>query len=426
MRRSTPVTQATFRTLAQPAVMSLGEAVEPRTTHADAASPLEIVVPVYNEEADLARSVQRLRHYLDTSFPVPTLITVADNASTDRTWSVAQDLAGHLNGVRAVRLEQRGRGRALRSVWSNSNAQVVCYMDVDLATDLTGLLPLVAPLLSGHSDLAIGSRLAPGARVVRGPKRELISRCYNLVVRAALGSRFSDAQCGFKAMRSDVARSLLPLVEDNDWFFDTELLVLAERNGFRIHEVAVDWVDDHDSRVDIAHTAAADLRGIWRLLREFAQGRGRTELHPRRVLPGTELASFARIGVLSTLGWLGLWLLLRPTLGSLVANVVALAVCTVINTVANGYFTFASRGPFRQRDQLIGGMAAFAASAGFTTLVLLTATALGATSAAAELFALLAGNGLVALVRFLLLRAWAFRTHGRQHVSAPIPEGAGP
>src|SRR5207237_2884748 len=136
-----------------------------------------------------------------------------------------------------------------------SRARVVAYMDVDLSTRLDAMLPLVAPVLSGHSDVAIGSRLAADARVVRGAKREVISRTYNLLLKATLRNRFSGAQCGFKALRSDVAEALLPLVEDDGWFFDTELLVLAEHNGLRIHEVPVDWVDDPDSRVDLAGTA---------------------------------------------------------------------------------------------------------------------------------------------------------------------------
>ena len=141
-------------------------------------------------------------------------------------------------------------------------------MDVDLSTDLAALLPLVAPLLSGHSDLAIGSRLARGARVVRGAKREFISRCYNLILRASLAARFTDAQCGFKAIRADVAARLLPLVQDTGWFFDTELLVLAQRAGLRIHEVPVDWVDDPDSRVDIR------VHGNGRPARRRAAGQG--------------------------------------------------------------------------------------------------------------------------------------------------------
>ncbi len=139
--------------------------------------------------------------------------------------------------MRAVHLDEKGRGRALRATWLASPARVVAYMDVDLSTDLDALLPLVAPLLSGHSDVAIGTRLAPGSRVVRGAKREIISRSYNLILKTLLGNGFSDAQCGFKALRADVARALVPLVDDEGWFFDTELLVLAEHNGLRIHEV---------------------------------------------------------------------------------------------------------------------------------------------------------------------------------------------
>jgi glycosyltransferase involved in cell wall biosynthesis len=225
---------------------------------------VEIVIPVFNEETDLARSVLRLHEHLET-FPFGVCITIADNASTDDTWQIAGSLARSVPRVRAVRLAEKGRGRALRAAWQASEATVVAYMDVDLSTDLKALLPLVAPLLSGHSDIAIGSRLTRGARVTRGPKRELISRAYNLILHVALHARFSDAQCGFKAMRGDCARALLPHVEDTGWFFDTELLVLAERSGRRIHEVPVDWVDDADSRVNVIPTAIADLRGVVRL-----------------------------------------------------------------------------------------------------------------------------------------------------------------
>ena len=238
---------------------------------------VEIVVPVYNEEAGLEASGLRLQRYLAERFPLSWRITIADNASVDATWGIACRLARDVPGVRAVHLPRKGRGRALRAVWSTSPCPVVAYMDVDLSTDLDALLPLVAPLLSGHSDVAIGTRLARGSRVVRGPKREVISRSYNLLLKATLGNGFSDAQCGFKAVRADVARALLPLVEDDAWFFDTELLVLAEHNGLRIHEVEVDWVDDPDSRVDLVTTARDDLKGVWRMRRRFARGEGRLE-----------------------------------------------------------------------------------------------------------------------------------------------------
>lgn len=195
------------------------------------AAVLDVVVPVHNEEADLAPCVRRLHAHLSAHFPYPFRITVADNASVDATLAVAEALAAELPEVRVRHLAAKGRGRALRATWSASDAPVLAYMDVDLSTDLAALLPLVAPLISGHSDLAIGTRLARTSRVVRGAKREVISRAYNLLLRGTLAARFSDAQCGFKAIRADVARELLPLVQDTGWFFDTELLVLAQRAG---------------------------------------------------------------------------------------------------------------------------------------------------------------------------------------------------
>ena len=253
------------------AAVLLRDEPEPWTGMCD----VEIVIPVYNEEAVLAASIVRLHDYLVRRFPLSWLVTIADNASTDGTWAEARRLTRELDGVRATHIERKGRGRALRACWSSSSASVVAYMDVDLSTDLDALLPLVAPLLSGHSDVSIGTRLARGARVVRGPRREVISRGYNLILRAAFRNRFSDAQCGFKAVRADLARDLLPLIDDDGWFFDTELLVLAEHNGLRIHEVPVDWVDDPDSRVDLVRTARDDLRGVPRMLVSLARGEGR-------------------------------------------------------------------------------------------------------------------------------------------------------
>jgi glycosyltransferase involved in cell wall biosynthesis len=226
---------------------------------------VEIAIPVNNEQVALEQSVRRLHAFCSESLPYPFRIVIADNASEDGTAAIGARLAEELDAVAYLRLSEKGRGRALRRVWSRSDAEVLAYMDVDLSTGLEALLPLVAPLISGHSDLAIGTRLAHGSRVVRGPKREVISRIYNRLLHLSLRSRFSDAQCGFKAGRADVVKALLPQVEDQAWFFDTELLVLAERSGLRIHEVPVDWVDDPDSRVDIVSTALEDLRGIARL-----------------------------------------------------------------------------------------------------------------------------------------------------------------
>jgi glycosyltransferase involved in cell wall biosynthesis len=237
----------------------------PTAFPAPARPVVEIVVPVHNEEAALERSIRRLHRFLDLNMPFPWRVVIADNASTDSTTAIARALALELPGTEAMVLAAKGRGRALRAAWSQSDADVLCYMDVDLSTDLRALLPLVAGLVSGHSDVAIGTRLASGSRVVRGRKRDLISRAYNRLLRLVLGARFSDAQCGFKAVSAQAALPLLAEVEDDDWFFDTELLMLAQRRGLRIHEVAVDWIDDPDSRVAIVPTALADLRGVARL-----------------------------------------------------------------------------------------------------------------------------------------------------------------
>jgi glycosyltransferase involved in cell wall biosynthesis len=245
---------------------------------------LEVVIPVYNEEETLARSVLRLHNFLSQEFPYSWMITIADNASIDATPEIAQALATDLEYLSVVRLEQQGRGRALRAAWSRSHARVVAYMDADLSTDLRALLPLVAPLLSGHSEIAIGSRLLRSSRVDRGLKREFISRSYNRLLHAVLHARFSDAQCGFKAVRADALRELLPRIQDEGWFFDTELLVLAQRRGLRIHEVPVDWIEDPDSSVAILATALEDLRGVVRLA--FRSRRGlRTQSRPLRTLP---------------------------------------------------------------------------------------------------------------------------------------------
>src|SRR5260370_27128101 len=326
------------------------------TADSAAASPeVEIVVPVRNEERDLASGIRRLPAYLKDRFPFSARITIADNGSTDGTWAAAVALAGQLDLVRAVRMDQPGRGRALRSIWSASDARVLAYMDVDLSTDLNALLPLVAPLLSGHSDLAIGTRLAPGARVIRGPRREVISRCYNLLLRATLRAGFSDAQCGFKAIRAEQASVLLPLTEDVGWFFDTELLVLAERAGLRIHEIPVDWIDDADSRVDLVATALADLRGIARLGSGLLRGSirvpllgspspgGEDGLDRRPSAPRSlrsQLARFVAIGVASTVAYVLLYVVLRGAMAAQAAHALSLLATPPAHTPVNPRFPF--------------------------------------------------------------------------------------
>jgi putative flippase GtrA len=383
------------------------------------APQVDIVVPVKDEERDLAPSVRRLCSYLREQFPFSARVTIADNGSTDRTWAVATALSRELPGVTAIHMEKPGRGRALRAIWSASDAQVLAYMDVDLSTDLNALLPLVAPLLSGHSDIAIGTRLAHGSRVIRGPRREVISRSYNLLLRASLGAEFTDAQCGFKAIRRDQAQVLLPLTEDTGWFFDTELLVLGERAGLRIHEVPVDWIDDTDSRVDVVATALADLRGIARLggglmrgtikvpaLREASiQARtpgGRREL-------GWQIAGFSVIGVTSTLAYIVLYLLLRNVMPALAANALSLLVTAVANTAANRRLTFGISGRSHAARHQLKGLLTFAAGLALTSGALAGLHAATASPGrGAEVAVLVAANLVATALRFLLYRTWVF------------------
>src|SRR5580704_15809861 len=399
----------------------------PYPAGAAAAGPpvLDVVIPVYNEQNDLEPCVRQLHAHLAGTFPYPFRITIADNASTDDTLALAETLQAALAEVRAVHLPEKGRGRALRAVWLASDAPVLAYMDVDLSTDLTALLPLVAPLLSGHSDLAIGTRLARTARVVRGTKREFISRSYNVLLHGTLHTRFSDAQCGFKAIRREVAQQLLPLVEDSGWFFDTELLVLAERAGLRIAEVPVDWIDDPDSRVDIVATALADLRGVARLGRALATGRlplaavraqlGRAPLTNTNTSlagepPGLagQAVRFAAIGVASTLAYLLLFVLFRGTFGAQPANLVALLLTAVANTATNRRVTFGRTGrtPLRVHGQ---GLAVFALGVGVTSgaLAVLSA-AVAAPGLALQLAVLLAASTVATALRFVLFRRWIF------------------
>ncbi|MFJ6350141.1 glycosyltransferase [Streptomyces sp. NPDC092046] len=384
---------------------------------------LDVVIPVFNEEKDLEPCVLRLHEHLSRTFPYDFRVTVADNASTDSTPDVARALAARLSGVRSVRLEQKGRGRALRTVWSASEAPVLAYMDVDLSTDLNALLPLVAPLISGHSDLAIGSRLARSSRVVRGPKREFISRAYNLILRGSLAARFSDAQCGFKAIRREVAERLLPMVEDTGWFFDTEMLVLAERAGLRIHEVPVDWVDDPDSTVHIVRTATDDLRGVWRVGRALATGSLPLDRLARpfgddprdRDLSGVpgglarQLVGFCVVGALSTLLYVALYSLFRLGVGPQLANAGALLVSAVANTAANRRLTFGVRGRERAARHQAQGLVVFGIGLALTSGSL---AALGAATGdpahSTELAVLIVANLAATVVRFLLFRLWVF------------------
>lgn len=292
---------------------------------------LDVTVPVYNDEVSLERNLRRLHGYLTDTFPHTFRITVADNASTDSTLRIAERLAREFPELVVVRFQASGRGNALRHVWESSPSPVLAYMESDLSTDLAALAPLLAPLISGHSDLAIGTRLARTSRVSRSPLRGFVSRSFNFLLRAVTGARFSDAQCGFKAIRADVAQRILPYTKDDGWFFDTELLVIAERCGLRVHEVPVDWTDNPDSGVDVVRTALADLRGMARLTRHLgrvpiAELRGElaVEAPARRGGLGRRLSQ----ALAWTLAYAVVFLLARTVVDPLLANLVALGFTT--------------------------------------------------------------------------------------------------
>ncbi len=371
---------------------------------------IDVVVPVYNEEHVLTDSVERLHGYLERELPFAWRIVIADNGSTDGTLAVAERLATRYRCVDVLAIASKGRGGAIRAAWMASDADVVVYTDADLSTGLTGLLPLVAPLVSGHSDLAIGSRLSTGSVVARGPKREIISRSYNMLLRLLFAVRFRDAQCGFKAMRTSIGRRLLPAVQDDAWFFDTELLLLAEHNGLRIHEVPVDWVDDPDSTVDMRATALADLRGVRRVLWTFMRGGGSVELGglERKVLVddyGRQAVSFGLIGLASTLLSLALFLVLRDEVGALWANFIGYTATTVGNNWANRRWTFRRRGTADRRWHVAGIFAVYVATVAVSTIALSIVDG----NLGAEVLTLIVTWGVAGVIRFSVLRGWVFR-----------------
>ena len=230
------------------------------------AKPLvRLVIPCLNEVAQLEWSVNTCRAYLAKNFPYRWEVFVADNGSKDGTAELAERLSKQFPDVGYFTIPERGRGRALRKAWSECDADIVAYTDVDLSTELVALEKLCRAIHEQGFDIATGSRLLPESDIKRGPKREFISRCYNLLIKAVLFTHFSDAQCGFKAVSRRVVRDVVPMIEDQAWFFDTELLVLGEKQGYRIADVPVKWVDDDDSRVKIVSTAWEDIKGVARV-----------------------------------------------------------------------------------------------------------------------------------------------------------------
>lgn len=227
---------------------------------------LDVVIPVYNEELELEERVNTLVGYLMTNLPdFSWKVTVADNASTDRTPAIGKKLEKKYPEVTYFRLEQKGRGRAVKTVWTASKADIVAYMDVDLSSDLKHFPSLVRSLLRGY-DIAIGTRNLGNSHVYgRNLLRTITSKGYIALIKLFFQVRFSDAQCGFKAVTRKVVTNLIPHIQDNAWFFDSELLIVGEKLGYRIYEEAVTWIDNPGSTVRVYKTAMGDLEGLKRL-----------------------------------------------------------------------------------------------------------------------------------------------------------------
>ena len=249
-----------------------------RPARPDDAPEVDVIVPVYNEEKILPRSIAALVEFLQSQGGTFRVV-IADNASIDRTQEVGTELAARFACVTYRRLPRKGRGVALFTTWLESPADYVTYMDVDLSTHLNAF-PRMMELLRSGSDIVIGSRLRAGANTKRSLKREILSRGYNVLVQMFFGTRFTDAQCGFKGARRAAAQLLVPHIQDRKWFFDTELLVLAEKTGHRLSEVPVSWIEDLDSRVELLKTIYDDLvslvrlrRGLKRTLAEVREAR---------------------------------------------------------------------------------------------------------------------------------------------------------
>ena len=237
------------------------------------AQTVDIVIPVLNEAHVLEKSVRTLLAHLRSGFPYQWQIVIVDNGSTDGTQQVSKQLCEREPEVRFLHLFQRGRGRALRHAWLQSKADIVCYMDVDLSTSLEHVPELIGAIAHDGFDISTGSRLMRKSQTKRSFKREVISRIYNLFVKLVLSTRFSDAQCGFKAMSRKAVEAIIPQVEDQSWFFDTELLVLSERQGYRIKDIPVRWIEDDDTRVKIFQTGWEDIKGVFRVRRQLSSGR---------------------------------------------------------------------------------------------------------------------------------------------------------
>lgn len=376
----------------------------------DFSQSVDIVIPTYNEEKAITACVETLVSYVE-HLGLDYTITVADNGSTDATPNLVQGLVEKYEQVRLLRIVEKGKGIAIRTAWAQSTADIVAYMDVDLSTDLNALGALLMPLMTGHSEVAIGTRLSPSSRVERGTKREFVSRGYNLLMRVLMNARFSDAHCGFKAFRTSVAQQLIPYVKDNTWFFDAEILLLAERAGYRITEVPVDWVDDPDTKVDIFKTAKIDLQGMCRVRRAIAKREIPFQDFDVVARPGSETGKVIRfivIGVMTTVVYTVLfWVLTHILSNVFAANFTAMLLAAIVNTIWNRAYTFqVDKSDYRATDHIMG-VVVFLVGYGFSSMALWLLHYFDPGSHAfAETAVVTLANLVVTLVKYICFRIW--------------------
>jgi len=396
----------------------------PLARHPAGVPAVDIVLPVHNEEGGLAEAVRRLHAHLSNHLPYSFRITIADNASTDGTVEIADRLAQDLRAVCAVHLPEKGRGRALRAAWALSDAEVLAYMDVDLSTDLAAVLPLIAPLLTGHSDLAIGSRLARGSRVVRGSKREFISRSYNQTCGALCPSISPTPNAVSKPSAPTWRRSCCRWCGTTVGSSTPRCWCWQRESACESMRSPPIWIDDPNSSVDIVGTAVTDLKGVWRAGRALASGSlplkqlraqlGRGSIEP--ATPGVptgmtkQLVRFTAVGMMSTLAYLLLFAASSTVMGAQVANLLALAVTAVVNTAANRRFTFGIRESAGAARSQLQGFGIFLLGLAITSgsLALLHAAA-PAAGRMTELSVLILANLAATVMRFVLMRSWLFR-----------------
>lgn len=292
-----------------------------------------LVIPIYNEEKIIENTVRETIKYLNENTKYSYILVVADNASTDSSPEIVKNLQKEIPFLEYVRLPKKGRGLALHTVWKDFNAEVVAYMDADLSSPLTSLPNIIDPILNNESDVTFGSRLLPpGQAINRKGKRELTSQGYNFLLQFILGATFKDAQCGFKAISKEKFNQVEEEIKNQNWFYDTELLLISQYKGLRLKEVPITWVDDPDSSVKVFKTIVENLKEMGRVYFTY---------RPESVF--IKLFKFAIIGVLSTVGTALLFFLLRFVLDPQLANIVSLSTATILNTIANKRFAFKNK-----------------------------------------------------------------------------------